>query len=157
MNDKQRVLKLLQKKHELFLQYEKETIALGAADIDSMDDYITNRGTIANDIDAISAELANIFANSADKSMEEAAHCKCNDSKVSQDNRAMFEAGKAIFADLSRIEEAEKAINESMHLTREKLRERISETKNTPKIAKYLKNLAAGREESILLDADKKA
>ncbi|MEG0304372.1 MAG: hypothetical protein RR576_04815 [Oscillospiraceae bacterium] len=156
MSSKTTILKLLQKKLELFTQYEKETDNLLSAPIDTMEDYITNRAAIANDIDAISCEIHNIFAANEDKILQDTVLCKCNDSKVKAEHREIYEVSKQIYAIISRVQETEKQITESMKLTRAKLKERINDTKNTPKIARYLENLTAGREDGFLSDLEKK-
>lgn len=139
MNNIAELLELLNERLSLFLELEQCTERLNDCEIDDMGNYITKRTAIANQIDEV---VKKIYALSADidtePPMEDIIKNRCAFRDVPEDLKPLFFVSQQTIASIRRSSESNEAAIIRMRTLREMLRKRISETKNTPRIKKYL-------------------
>ncbi|MEG0178931.1 MAG: hypothetical protein RR573_03860 [Oscillospiraceae bacterium] len=141
MTDCEKTSELLDKKYELFLEYETQSRLALQADDDDIDNYITKRGDIANIIDEQSAEINNICTKPCNAKLAQAAFCTGDYSEIAQEYIYIYDKASKIYAVLSRIDELNIELTAMLESKKEHLRKRLAATKNTPKIARYLNTL----------------
>lgn len=142
MNIIDELIRLLNEKKELFIQYEIYTGRLTECPVEDIEEYITQRGALANQIDKITDAIKCLCAGEKNgDALLAAINNTCKYDEVTQEGRALFSKGQEIFSVISRISEQEKQITPRMEELRTELLGKIKNASNTPKIAKYLSGL----------------
>ena len=144
---------LLDEKKALFTEYEQCTNNLTQCDIDSIEDYITRRGQLANEIDKITAKINDQCNNAPNCAvLQGAINNTSNYTDIPQELKRLFSRGQEIFSIISQISAQEPQIRQRMKTQRAELIKKIKMAKNTPKISKYLNTIAVPVENGNLLD-----
>ena len=133
---------LLEKKKEQFNEYERCTLEMLHCEADDVENYITQRGAIANEIDEITEEIGRICDNFPGGALLfETASAKVNFEDIPPEFGPVFEAGQQVRSVAYRISESEKQALERLTSLKEEARAKIRENQNLPRIKKYLSDL----------------
>ncbi|HWP51917.1 MAG TPA: hypothetical protein VN626_09520, partial [Clostridia bacterium] len=144
----QSVSLLLEKKQELFLEFERYTNLLTTCDIDDMANYITKRATIANEIDNVTDQITELIKTSnVTPSAEAILSISCSYSEVPIQWQPAFLEAQKISGIVARCVEVNQQAQQRMYGMRDHLKDRIVQTKNTPRIIKYLSSSGAIQQE----------
>lgn len=139
---------LLEKKIELFTEYEKETLELIKCEPEGMEHYIIRRTELANEIDGVTEEIGKACdADPNAKLLYETASAQIPYSQVPPEWRPVFERAQNMFSVISRIQQSDSQIVERMEGIRKDAKERIKQNQHMPKIKKYLTDLSSKPEE----------
>lgn len=147
LNNISELLALLEKRLALFLEFEDCTAQLNECDIDAMENYITKRASIANQIDGLTEKIKAVAADiKTDPPIEDIISNRCGFGDVSQELIPLFLVSQQTIAAIKRSQEHNDSALIRMQTLREYLKRRLSETKNTPRIKKYLSASGAATE-----------
>ncbi len=139
MQSVQKITSLLEKKLNLFLEFEHCTNLLTTCDIDDMANYITKRANLANEIDNVTDQIAEIAKSVRVSPAAEAILANsCAYSEVPLQWQPVFLEAQKIKGVIARCAEVNEQAFLRMSDMRNHLKERIVQTKNTPRIIKYL-------------------
>ncbi len=145
----QDVIVLLKKKLELFLEFEHYTDLLTGCDIEDMADYITKRTELANKIDNVTDQLSELTQTIAvSPSVASILSNSCTFSEVPLPWQPVFTEAQRIRAVVSRCVDINQQALERMNDLREHLRDRIAQTKNTPRLIKYISSSGVVQQEN---------
>lgn len=146
-----RLCSLLEEEKQRFLEYEEATLALLDCETDAAENYITQRGTLANEIDALIEEMARLCdAEPAGEVLLAAAKGSIDFARVPAEFHCVFYAGQAVRSVIHRITQTEKQAMERLEALREEALSHIRQNQNLPKIKKYLTDLGSGQDEISL-------
>ena len=135
--------RLLEQKKEHFLEYEQATLAMLDCEADDVDQYITQRGFIATEIDELTEQMARLCDGLPERDLLlEAAAGQVDFGNVPSEYHCVFYGGQAVRSVVNRIMETEKQVVARFEGMREEAREYIRLNQHIPKIKKYLANLA---------------
>ena len=133
----------LNRKNELFTEYEECTRALLECEVDSMSDYITKRTQLANEIDKIDVQILQICDDTPRGALlGDVVANRCAYEQVPAEWKSLFDGGQVVLGTISRVVELEGLALARMKELRAELKKKISESQNTPKIARYLTGLS---------------
>lgn len=133
---------LLEKKRILFDRYEQLTDkALLETDIKSMGDYITERGSVATEIDKVDAEIAELLSPWGDRARQ-VLRCAVEIDEIPPELSPLCSAAEAVMATIRRIRLKDIDIIDSCKNLRDSSIEKIKAGQDIPKINQYLNNLA---------------
>lgn len=149
MNKFDEIEALLTQKLDLFCQYEQQTDALINASEDCVDNYITNRDELAINIDTISQKILAALDKS-DKMLENAVYCRGSYSDFNPQQAHINDISSKIYACISRISEKNSLFTDNLSAQKDATMDKIKQSKNTPKIKKYLGALGSQQNDSIL-------
>lgn len=149
MNNIDEIKTLLSSKLELFVSYEQQTDALIDAQEDCVNNYITKRDELANNIDAITQKIIKCLEG-GEKALENAVYCRGNYADYSAEQAEINNISSKIYACINRISEKNTLIADSIAAQKDATLEKIRQSKNTPKIKKYLGALGSQQNEGIL-------
>lgn len=141
MTDIQETSALLSKKLELFLQYEQASLGALQAQEDDIEDYITKRTDLANIIDEQTAKISKICDKKENFLLKTAVSCSADYDSLDKQLVPIYTIARDIFAVISRISDINSDIESMLKAKKEMYAQRLRETKNTPKIARYLNTL----------------
>lgn len=143
MKQVKKIEKLLHKKYELFLEYERATEALLVADADSAEQYITKRTEIATAIDTVDERVAELSNDFPDRELlMESVRAKPAYEDVPKAYRGLFEQGQQIRSVVYRLMDADQRIVERLEAFKEEALEKIKDNKSLPQIKKYMNGLS---------------
>lgn len=147
MSNLAELLMLLENRLSLFLEFEEYTAKLNECDIDAMSNYITKREAIANQIDDISKqiEVCCVVIRTTPPINDILAN-RCAFGDVPEELRPLFSVSQQTIASVGRCRENNNSAMIRMKTLRKYLKRRIAETKNTPRIIKYLSASGASNE-----------
>lgn len=147
LNNIDELLMLLENRLSLFLEFEEYTAQLNECDIDAIGNYITKRAAIANQIDDVTRRItAKCETLSTTPAINDIISNKCSFGEVPEELKPLFAASQQTIAAVKRCQEHNDSALIRMQTLQEYLKRRIAETKNTPKIIKYLSASGAGNE-----------
>lgn len=139
LNNITELLMLLEKRLSLFLELEDCTVKLNECDIDAMSDYITKRKAIANQIDEITKQIsAACVIIRTTPPINDIITNRCDFGDVADNLKPLFYISQQTIASIGRCREHNNSALIRMKTLRKYLKRRIAETKNTPRIIKYL-------------------
>lgn len=145
----QNILSLLIKKQALFLEFEHYTNLLLVCDVDDMDNYITKRANLANEIDNVTVQISDLTKMATvTPSANAILDNSCSFSEVPLQWQAVFIESQKIHGIVSRCIEANLQALERMTEVRDHLKELIVQNNNTPRIIKYISTSGALQQES---------
>ncbi len=145
------VSQLLEEKKAKFLEYEEATRAMLTCDADSVEHYITLRGSLANEIDQINEQIGRASDEAANGNLLlDTAMTRVNFEHIPPEYKPIFEEAQAVGSVAFRIQELDKQVMERLAQLREEAREGIRQNQNLPKIKKYLTDLASPQDEQSL-------
>ena len=148
-----RLCSLLEEEKQQFLEYEQATLALLDCDADAAEQYITQRGALANQIDALIEEMARLCdGEPSGEVLLQAAKGSIDFERVPSEYHCVFYAGQAVRSVIHRIGQTEKQAMERLETMREDALSQIRRNQNLPKIKKYLTDLGSGQGEVSLTD-----
>lgn len=135
----QDVILLLQKKLDLFLEFERYTGLLINCNVDDMADYITKRAELANKIENVTDELSALTRPVAVfPDVAAILSNSCDFSEVPPEWQPVFSAAQRVRAVISRCLDLNEQAIDRMAGLRAQLKDRIAEAKNTPRLIKYI-------------------
>lgn len=135
----QEVSSLLQKKQALFLEFERYTNLLTVCDLDDMANYITKRADLANEIDNVTDQISELIKTAdVTPSAKTILSNSCAYSEVPSQWQPAFLEAQKISGIISRCIEVNQQALQRMTDLRDHLKDRIVQTKNTPRIIKYI-------------------
>lgn len=135
----QDVILLLQKKLELFLEFERYTSLLVNCEVDDMADYITKRAELANKIENVTDEISALTGPPAIfPDIAAILSNSCDFSEVPSEWQPVFSAAQRVRAAISRCLEINEQATDRMAGLRDQLKDRIAEARNTPRLIKYI-------------------
>ena len=153
----QDIVVLLKKKLELFLEFERYTNLLTSCDIEDMADYITKRAELANKIDNVTDQISGLTkAVAVSPSAASILSNSCNFSEVPPQWQPVFLDAQNIRAAISRCVDVNQQALERMTDLREHLKDRIAQTKNTPRLIKYISSSGVVQQENSISVKDKR-
>lgn len=146
---------LLEQKKDLFARYEAYTEKLGVCDMERTEDieeYITNRADLANQIDKLNREITSLCEKAKNRKQLLAwMGNRCNYDEVQPEARGLFSRSQEIFGIMNRIAAQEPQIVQRMRGECDGLLVKIKGAQNTPKIARYLNSLTSKPETGTFL------
>lgn len=135
----QDILLLLKKKQNLFLEFERYTNLLTICSIDDMNNYITKRADLANKIDNVTDQISELIKTvTITPSAQSILSNSCSYLEVPLQWQPVFTEAQNIKGIIARCIEVNQQVLIRMQDLRSHLKTRISQTKNTPRIIKYL-------------------
>ena len=147
MSNLAELLMLLENRLALFLEFEDYTVKLNECDIDAMSNYITKREAIANQIDDITKQIeVCCVVIRTTPPIDDILANRCDFAQVPDDLKPLFSVSQQTIASVGRCRENNNSAMIRMKTLRKYLKRRIAETKNTPRIIKYLSALGAANE-----------
>lgn len=148
--------RLLDEKAKRFMQFEQDTVAMLHCELDAMEHYSTQRSQLANEIDAICAEIDELCAKHPQSDLlRQAVTARCDYCDLPEAWQPLYEQAQSINGTLVRIAaENEQAMGRAVAL-RDQFLVRIRENANTPRILRYLSSGASGPEKGVLLNNKK--
>ncbi len=133
---------LLEKKVAKFSQYETLTQELLHCEVDDIDDYITKRGLLANEIDALDEDIQTLCEGGARAELYyRTAMGRVNFAEISPDLQPAFELSQQVRRVIGRIQNGEVQVMERLQGLKSEALGKIRENQNLPKIKKYLVDL----------------
>ncbi len=146
-----RLCSLLEDEKQCFMQYEEATQALLDCEADAAEQYIIQRGMLANQVDALIEDMARLCdAEPAGEVLLAAAKGGIEFARVPGEYQCVFYAGQAVRSVIYRIGQTEQQAMARLEALREQALMRIRQNQNLPKIKKYLSGLGSGPEEVSL-------
>ncbi|MFV0498297.1 MAG: hypothetical protein ACK5L0_09070 [Candidatus Fimivivens sp.] len=143
------ILLLLVKKQALFLEFERYTNLLAVCDDEFIDNYITKRTDVANEIDNVTDQISSLAKTAiVTPPIDSILSNSCNFSEVPSQWQAIFLEAQKIKGTISRCIEANYHALERMIALRDHLKERIVQNNNTPRIIKYISTSGALQQET---------
>lgn len=134
---------MLETKKERFLAYEQATLALLDCAPEDAENYITQRGELATEIDGVNEEIEQICGSVPDgATMLAASKVALPFEQVSSEYQCIFYSGQAVQSVIHRILQSEGQVKERLEKLRNEAMEGIKLNQNMPKIKKYLTDLA---------------
>ncbi|WMJ82881.1 hypothetical protein ACS3UN_01435 [Oscillospiraceae bacterium LTW-04] len=145
------ILLLLIKKQELFLEFERYTNLLAVCDVEDMDNYITKRADLANEIDNVTDQISNLAKTvTVTPSIDMILSNSCCFSEVPSQWQEIFLEAQKIKGIVSRCIEVNLHALERMTELRDNLKELIAQNNNTPRIIKYISTSGALQQENSI-------
>lgn len=142
---------LLQKKYDLFLEFEHYTNLLTACDTDNMADYITKRNDLANKIDNVTEQITNLVKSvDITPSANSILSNRCRYSEVPASWQTLFLQSQQIAGVISRCIEINQQALQRMTQLSAHFKGRIADTNNTSRIIKYITSSGAIQQERSL-------
>lgn len=139
---------LLEKKIDLFSEYEKDTLELIKCEPEDMEHYTIHREALANEIDDLQEEIGRLCdADPNAKLLYDTTNAKLPYSQVPPEWHPVFERAQNMLSVISRIQQSDKQIIERMEKIREDAQDKIKQNQHMPKIKKYLTDLSTKPEE----------
>jgi hypothetical protein len=120
-----RLYELLEQKEKLFLEYEKESLALLDCDIDDMEEHINNRGKLSVEIDENEEQIKNISNNYEYGFIKPVLSNSCDRNQLSLAHIKIFDKSQKIFSIVNRISRINCEIEQRIILEQEALLEEI--------------------------------
>lgn len=153
----QDVVLLLQKKLALFLEFERYTNLLTSCNMDDMADYITKRAELANEIDNVTDQISErTNAVAVSPSLDSILSNSCDFSELPPQWQPVFLEAQQIRAVISRCTDVNQQALERMIDLRDQLKERIAESKNTPRLIKYISSSGIVQQEQSISVKDQR-
>lgn len=153
----QDVMLLLQKKLELFSEFEHYTNLLTGCDVNDMADYITKRTELANKIENVTDQISALSRDIAlSPPISDILSNSCDFSEVPPQWQPVFLASQNIRAVISRCMERNQQALERMTELRDVLKARIAQAQNTPRLIKYISSSGAVQQEQGASVQDKR-
>ncbi len=136
------ICKLLEKKKQLFLEYEKATKTLLECDADAAEHYITQRSELATKVDEVTEEIGRI-CDKEDYSqlLMKIAAGQSNYEDVPSEYREIFAQAQEVQGIVYRISTTEPQVMQRLENLRGEAEVKIRENQHLPKIKKYLTDL----------------
>lgn len=135
----QEILLLLNKKLNLFLEFENYTHLLTTCNPDAIANYITKRTNIANKIDNVTEQICDLIKDAAiSPPAADILANRCAYSAVAPSWQPIFTQAQEIKGVASRCLEINTQVTHRLTELRAYYKKRIIETKNTPRLIKYL-------------------
>lgn len=157
MQTVQNIIFLLKKKQDLFLEFEHYTNLLTTCDINDMANYITKRSDLANEIENVTGKIINLArADAVSPSVETILANNCAYAEVPLEWQPVFLEAQKLSGIIVRCIEVNEQALWRMSDMRSHLKERITQTKNTPRIIKYLTSSGAIQQERSISIKNKK-
>ena len=133
---------LLEQKKNKFLEYEQATMEMLHCDADDIEEYITKRGILANEIDGISEEIGRVCNQEPNGQLYfQAAAAAVNFDEILPEMHPIYELGQQTRSVVARIMNSDKQVVERLELLKAEALAKIKENQNLPKIKKYLSDL----------------
>lgn len=128
MLEKQEIILLLQKKRELFLEYEKETMEIAAGSEDDIEKHMENRIRLQSEIDENSGRLEQL-CESADEPEKLLAAVKssCTREELSEELQEIFELSMQVRSVVNRIQMTEPQAMGRLESVRDEALKKIKE------------------------------
>ena len=153
----QELTELLHKKLALFLKFEQFTQLLSSCDIDSMPDYIIKRSDLANETDNVTENIVAICNNlQVVPSASDILSVRCDYAVVPPEWQPLFLKSQEILGVVTRTAEANDYALMRMKDLQAQLKSRISDTKNTSRIIKYISSSGVVQQERGVSIRDQK-
>ncbi len=125
------------------LEYEAVTQELLTCDADSVENYITARGEIANKIDAKIEEIRGFCAAEPNGELiYKAAMAQVNYNELSPDLVPLFELGQSNMSAVGRVKRTEEQAMERLVAFKKEAQDKMKQSQHVPKIKKYLTDLS---------------
>lgn len=133
---------LLETKKDRFLQYEQATVGLLDCAVEDIENYITRRGALATEINALDEEMDGLCAQQPNGALlQKCARNQVDFVRLPGEYHCVFYGGQAVHTVLGRIAESDKQVTARLEKLRDEALENIRQNQNMPKIRKYLSNL----------------
>ena len=120
-----KLYELLQQKEKLFIEYEKESLALLDCDIDDMEKHINNRGNISENIDDNEEQIKIISNNYEYGFIKPVLNNLCDRNKLSLTHTKVFDKSQKIFSIVNRISRINREIEQRIIVEQEALLDEI--------------------------------
>lgn len=149
METSKKVLELLHKKEELFLEYEKETEKMmtnQAEDTDKIVDALEARQELIEKIDYVDEDIR-VACREDQNGMQvlEAAFNRCDYGDVSGGCQEVFEKGQRIFQVIARVQSMEPQIVSNIQEIKKQLQTKIRQNKKEIRFAGYFNHMGSGQ------------
>lgn len=134
---------LLEQKKALFTEYEQATQALLDCEADTVENYITQRGQKAIEIDALTEEIARLCSGMpASDLLLDATLARIDFAKLPPEYHSVFYEAQAVRSVAHRVSETDKQVVVRLEQLRDEALLNIRQNQNVPKIKKYLTDLS---------------
>ena len=120
-----KLYELLQQKEKLFIEYEKESLALLDCDIDDMEKHINNRGNISENIDDNEEQIKIISNNYEYGFIKPVLNNLCDRNTLSLTHTKVFDKSQKIFSIVNRISRINSEIEQRIIVEQEALLDEI--------------------------------
>ncbi len=146
-----RLCSLLEEEKQCFMAYEQATLALLSCEADAAEQYIIQRGELANQVDTLIEDMARLCdGEPAGDVLLAAAKGNIDFARVPSEHQPVFYAGQAVRSVIHRITQTEQQAEARLQALRRQALERIKQNQNLPKIKRYLSDLGSGADEVSL-------
>ena len=140
----------LEQKKKLFEEYAAHTNEMTSCEIEELDYYITQRAELAIEIDQLDVEISAICDSDPEgELLRDAVANRGSFGDYSDELQQVYEAAGRIFSVINKVYRQEPQVISRMEEERDRLREKIKEESNTPKMVKYVRGLASPPETGI--------
>lgn len=145
--DNTAILECLEQKKALFRLYEECTSKMGACSIEDLQDYITERAGLANEIDQLNREI-DAFCDTSDdpELMRDAVANRGNYGDFPQYMLPVYNKASEILTCISHVYNMEPQIKQRMSEESARLLQKIRSNSDTAKVYHYVKNLKSSDE-----------
>lgn len=141
---------LLGQKHTLFIKYEEVTDQiLGETDFSAVEEYITKRDRLANEIDKVDAEITQTLAPWGEAARALLPGGIGDQTSLPADLQPLYPLCQDILAVIRRIRLKNTDILAEFQRSRDESLQKIKEGSALPKINRYLRGLAAEEERKV--------
>mgnify|MGYP000876374611 CR=1 FL=1 len=148
------ILGLLQDKQQLFTSYLHTTSAMLGCGPDQFDGHVQKRGLLAEQIDRLDRQLAEVCLAAGEPLLLDAVKNKCDRGDLPREILPVFDAAQAVFSVINQVANLEPQVLLRMQNIQKELQERIKASNTKPKIARYLDTLDPTLDSGTLLHAE---
>ena len=142
VNTVEKICALLEKKKQLFLEYEQATKTLLECDADAAEHYITQRSELATKVDEVTEEIGRICDKEEySELLMNIAAGQTNFEDVPTEYKGIFTQAQEVRGIAYRISTEEPQVLQRLGSLRTEAEVKIRENQHLPKIKKYLTDL----------------
>lgn len=142
--DNSSILECLEQKKVLFQQYEECTKQMGACSFEDLENYITERAGLANQIDQLNREIDALCDMAEDPDlMRDAVANRGDYGDFPPQLLPVYDKASEIFICISHVYGLEPQIKARMDEERLRLLQKVRDNADTAKVYHYVKNLKA--------------
>ncbi|MGD9560461.1 MAG: hypothetical protein AB7V55_07640 [Oscillospiraceae bacterium] len=147
------ICRLMEAKKERFFEYEKATLAMLECGPDDVEHYITQRGELAIEIDALTEQIARLASEEpAAELLVAAAAGRAEFAQLPPEYHCVFYEAQSVQSVANRIRETEKQVLARLNMFKDEALANIRQNQNLPKIKKYLTDLSGKNAQGSLTD-----
>lgn len=133
---------LVERKKDLFCEYEEATLALLDCAPDDAEHYITLRGAKANELEAVQDEIELLCGAQPDAPvLLDCVFARLEFARVPSAYQCVYYSGQSVNSVIGRIQRTEEQVTARLGKLRDEAMAAIRQSRDLPKIRKYLSGL----------------